>query len=44
MNNTVGKKTKDKLKKLGAFLEEKHGISLYRAISVSESKINDILS
>ena len=42
--NNVGERTLDKLRKLASFIEEKHGITLARAISVNPSKMERILS
>ena len=44
MNTTVGKRTREKLTALDRFLRQKHGLPLYRAVSVSESRFNDVLS
>ncbi len=40
----IGKNTLEKLRKLSAFLENEHGITLARAVSVNPSKMEDILS
>ena len=43
-NTTVGKRTREKLAALDRFLRQKHGLPLYRAVSVSEARFNDVLS
>ena len=40
----IGKNTLEKLRKLSTFLENEHGITLARAVSVNPSKMEDILS
>ena len=44
MNSQVGKSTREKLVALDRFLEQRHGLQLYRAVSVSQSRMNDVLS
>ena len=40
----MGKRTREKLAALDRFLRQKHGLPLYRAVSVSEARFNDVLS
>ena len=40
----IGHRTTEKLRKLSKFIEEKHGMTLARAISENPAKIADILS
>ena len=44
MNSQVGKSTREKLVALDRFLEQRHGLQLYRAVSVSQSRMDDVLS
>ena len=44
MNSQVGKRTREKLVALDRFLGQKHGLPLYRAVSVSQSRMDDVLS